>query len=260
MVQQSGGIRLEYADHQDAFGDLWLPDGSEAAPVVVLIHGGFWRDGYALDLMNPLVGSLLLEQMAVWNIEYRRVGAGGGYSETFDDVASAIDFLADLPPDLARRVDLDRVAVVGHSAGGHLAVWSAGRSELPAGVAGADPIVVPTLAISQAGVLDLIACADENIGGTACPDLLGASPMSDPERYAVSSPTEMVPIGVEVVAVHGSADDIVPTSQSRRYVERAEAAGDPAQYIEIPGADHFDNLDPAGQAWAAVLDALRHRL
>ncbi len=256
-------MRIEYADHPDAFGDLWLPTASGAgspAPVVVLIHGGFWRDGFFLDLMDPLIPSLLERGFAVWNIEYRRVGAGGGYPETFDDVADAVDHLARLPEDLADGLDLERVAVVGHSAGGHLAAWAAGRPALAEGTVGAEPVVRPVLAVSQAGVLDLVGCADQGVGGGACTDLVGAAPADDPGRYAVTSPTEMVPFDAVVVAVHGELDRIVPTSQSVTFVDRATAQGMDARYVPIPGADHFSNLDPRHPAWAAVLDALNSLL
>lgn len=260
-------VRLAYADHSDAFGDLWLPgpdDGTASAdgeagppwPVVVLIHGGFWRDGFFLDLMDPLVPSLLDAGYAVWNIEYRRVGAGGGDPETFVDVAAAVDSLASLPPAFDGLLDLERVATVGHSAGGHLAVWAASRRALSGGDPGADPEVVPVAAIAQAGVLDLVGCARDGVGGSACVDLLGTSPVDDPELARRTSPTDMVPVDVRVVAVHGDLDRIVPLSQSATYVERAGDAGMDVEAVVIEGADHFAHLDPTGAAWAAALAAL----
>ncbi|BAN03129.1 alpha/beta hydrolase family protein [Ilumatobacter coccineus] len=256
-----GPERIDYGDHPDTYGELWLPiddDGPdpEGVPVVVLIHGGFWRDGFALDLMDPLVPSLLDEGFAVWNIEYRRVGAGGGYPQTFVDAAAAIDVLADLPERFDGVLDLGDVATVGHSAGGHLAVWLASRRLLPVGVPGVDPEVIPETAVSQAGVLDLIGCVDEGIGGTACTDLVGALPGDDPVRYAQTSPAELQPIEAEVIAVHGADDRIVPVSQSETYVERATAAGSTARLVVVDGADHFSNLDPTHPAWRAVIDAL----
>ena len=251
--------RLAYGDHDDAFGDLWTPaSGLDEGPppVVVLIHGGFWRDGYFLDLMDPLVPSLLERGVVVWNIEYRRVGAGGGDPETFDDVAAAIDHLAILVEEEVELLDVDRVAVVGHSAGGQLAVWAASRPLLTEGVPGSDPVVVPTLAVSQAGVLDLVGCADSGIGGSACSDLLGATPSEAPDRYARTSPTELLPIDARVVAVHGDLDRIVPPAQSEVYVDRAVAAGSDAELQMIVGADHFSHLDPTDPAWLAVLSAV----
>lgn len=256
-------MRIEYGDHADAFGDLWLPEASASAskaPVVVLVHGGFWRDGFFLDLMDPLIPSLLEQGFVVWNIEYRRVGAGGGYPETFEDVAAATDHLSSLPTGLADRVDLSRVAVVGHSAGGHLAAWAAGRPSLPTGEVGGDPDVVPRLAVSQAGVLDLVGCVEDGVGGTACSDLVGVQPQARPERYALTSPTEMVPFDAVIVAVHGESDRIVPTDQSVTFVDRAVESGMTASYVPIPDADHFSNLDPAHPAWSRVLEALAEHL
>lgn len=256
-----GPERITYGDHADAFGELWLPATVDDAvlagvPVVMLIHGGFWRDGFLLDLMNPLVPSLLDEGFAVWNIEYRRVGAGGGYPQTFVDVAAAIDKLADLPARFEGVLDLGNVATVGHSAGGHLAVWLAGRRLLPVGVPGVDPEVMPGRVVSQAGVLDLIGCVEQRVGGTACSDLVGATPAVEPTRYSQTSPAEMLPIEAEVVAVHGANDRIVPVSQSADYVDRATAAGVQVRLEVIDDADHFSNLDPTHPAWRAVIDAL----
>lgn len=253
--------RIEYGDHVDAFGDLWLPsnpegDAAVGLPVVVLIHGGFWRDGFLLDLMNPLVPSLLDEGFAVWNIEYRRVGAGGGYPQTFVDVAAAIDKLADLPERFDGVLDLGNVATVGHSAGGHLAVWLASRRLLPIGVPGVDPEVLPERVVSQAGVLDLIGCVEQSVGGTACSDLIGTTPGADPTRYGQTSPAEMLAIDAEVVAVHGASDRVVPMSQSETYVERATASGTSVRLEVVDGADHFSHLDPTHPAWRAVVDAL----
>ena len=268
---REAAMRIEYGDHADAFGELWLPrrDGEPSAvpvpvpvPVVVLLHGGFWRDGFFLDLMNPLVPSLLDDGYAVWNVEYRRVGAGGGYPATFIDVAGAIDRLADLSATtgMALDLDLDRVAVVGHSAGGHLAAWATGRGSLPPDAVGADPAVLPVVAVAQAGVLDLVGCAREGVGGTACIDLIGAAPADDPGRYAVTSPQEMVPFDAVVVAVHGELDRIVPTSQSIGFVERATDAGMDATHVAVADADHFSNLDPRHPAWRTVLDSLERHL
>ena len=257
-------MKVAYGDHDDAFGELWLPertsDGAAPTPVVVLIHGGFWREGFRLDLMDPLIPSLLERNLAVWNIEYRRVGAGGGYPSTFEDVASAVDQLASMPDGVKVRIDLDRVAVVGHSAGGHLAAWAAARSVLPDGSVGANPTVQPMLAVAQAGVLDLVGCVEQGVGGTACLDLVGVTPSVDAARYTVTSPTEMVPFDAVVVAIHGEADRIVPTNQSVTFVDRATAAGMDAVFEPIPSADHFSNLDPQHPAWSAVLEALDRHL
>ena len=250
--------RISYGDHDEAFADLWLPaDVDGAVAVVVLVHGGFWRQQYGLDLMDPLAASLVEAGYAAWNIEYRRVDGRGGFPETFDDVAAAVDHLAALGDE---RLDLGRVAVVGHSAGGHLAAWIASRHVLPEGAPWSDPAVRPVVAFPQAGVLDLAGCARAGLGGGACVALLDGGPEERPERYAVTSPLALLPAGVPVVAVHGTDDDIVPLVQSRTYVDAAVSAGDPAELVAVDGAGHFDVIDPGHEAWRAVLDRLPDHL
>lgn len=260
-------MRQSYGSNANQFGDLTLPAevGAGPVPVVVLIHGGFWRTGYGLDLMEPLVPSLVESGYAVWNIEYRRVGGGeqggGGYPATFDDAADAIDLLTELPAEVRNRLDLDRVATVGHSAGGHLAVWLASRSSLPEGSSWSGPAVEPVLAVSQAGVLDLERCVADGVGGSACSDLLGvgadgATSAEFVDRLRVASPAAMLPVDARVVAVHGSADRIVPLNQSESYVATAREVGVAAEVMVIENADHFSVIDPAHPAWLAVLDAL----
>lgn len=263
-------MRQQYGNDANQFGNLTVPADVSGGPVpvVVLIHGGFWRTGFGLDLMEPLVPSLVDAGYAVWNVEYRRVGSGseggGGYPATFDDLAAAIDALAALPPDTLAGLDLDRVATVGHSAGGHLAAWLASRNALPADAPWAAPDVVPVIAVSQAGVLDLERCIADGVGGSACRDLLLSTGDSPDElatdeldaRVLLASPAALIPIDARVVAVHGTRDDIVPLDQSTRYVTDARGAGMTAELREIEGADHFDVIDPGHAAWRAVLDAL----
>ncbi|MFP5321306.1 MAG: alpha/beta hydrolase family protein [Acidimicrobiia bacterium] len=249
--------RRAYGDHDQAFGDLWLPDGATGpVPVVVLVHGGFWGAGFGLDLMDGLAASVAAAGWAAWNVEYRRLGSGGGYPETFDDVAAAVDHLADVEAPL----DLDRVAIVGHSAGGQLAAWAASRPSLPPEAPRSAPAVVPSLVVPQAGVLDLVDCAATGLGGSACPELVGGRPDDVPERYAWTSPLALVPPAATVLAVHGTADDIVPLAQSERYVEAVAAAGGAAELRAVPGADHFDVIDPEHGSWRLVLDALAAEL
>ncbi|MCW0213688.1 MAG: alpha/beta hydrolase [Pseudonocardia sp.] len=249
--------RVAYGDRPSQFGELTLPVGD--GPVrgtLVLVHGGFWRSSYGLELARPLAVDLATAGFAAWNVEYRRVsgrhGADeGGWPATFEDVAAAVDHLAELREP---RLDLARVVGLGHSAGGHLVGWLAARPGLPAGAPGAGPRVTLRGAVSQAGVLDLVDGAD--LGGGAVTDLLGGAPADVPDRYAMGSPAERLPVGVPVVCVHGTADGNVPLRQSRRYVERARAAGDPAEFVTIDGADHFAVIDPTTAAWRACTDAI----
>lgn len=244
--------QLAYGDHPDQVGNLHLPVGAGPWPVVVLIHGGFWRWGWDRTLMTRLAHDLAGRGFAAWNIEYRRVGQdGGGWPGTLEDVAAAADAVAGL-----EGVDASRVATVGHSAGGQLAVWLAARHRLPAGAPGAGPAVRPRVAISQAGVVDLAAGAADRLGDGACAALLGGTPAEVPERYAVASPAALLPLGVPQLLVHGGRDDIVPPAQSRAYAEAAAAAGDDVELIELPDADHSDVIEPEHAAWAQVVERL----
>ena len=236
---------ITYGSDPSQFGELTRPTGA-ARGVVVIIHGGFWRAQYDLSLGRPLVPSLVDAGWAAYNIEYRRVGDGGGWPQTFDDVAAAIDALAD-----ADGLDLSSVVTLGHSAGGHLAVWAAGRPRL-AGTAWADPAVPVTAAISQAGVLDLTAATDADLGDGALQALMGGQV---DERYPLADPTAQIPLPVPVRCVHGTVDDVVPLSQSTDYVRRATAAGADASLVEVDG-DHFVVIDPESAAWAQTLDLL----
>lgn len=240
---------IAYGPDRSQFGELYRPDRAPNPGTVVIIHGGFWRARYAVPLGRPLAADLCGRGYACWNIEYRRVGNGGGWPATLADVAAAIDRLAELD------VDTSQVVTVGHSAGGQLAVWAAGRARLPAGVAGAGPRIEVTAAVSQAGVLDLATAARQRVGDTAVPELLGGSPEDVPERYQVADPMARVPLRQPVLCVHSRADENVPYAQSEAYVAAARAAGAPAALLEVPG-DHMALIDPATPAWAAVRDAL----
>lgn len=246
---QTFGMNVfRYGPDPAQFGELWLPAGAAAGTVVVL-HGGFWRPRYDLSLGRPLAADLAARGYAAWNLEYRRAGAGGGWPATFEDVAAGIDLLAELP------VDASRVVAVGHSAGGHLAAWAAGRGSLPAGAPGARPVVALTGVISQAGVLALADCARERVGNTAALDLMGGAPDELPERYRLGDPIAAVPVAATVLCLHSRADDEVPFSYSERYVAAAAAAGGRAGLTETRG-DHYTLIDPATQDWATAAGAL----
>ncbi len=241
-------VTYRYGDDPAQFGELWRPEGP-AAGTVVVIHGGFWRARYDLSLGRPLAADLAARGYAAWNLEYRRALAGGGWPGTFADVAAGIDLLATLP------VDTARVVAVGHSAGGHLAAWAAGRGKLPKGTPGACPAVTVSGVISQAGVLALADCAREHVGGTAAADLMGGGPGELPEEYRLADPLAAVPVPAPVVCLHSRADADVPYSYSERYVAAATAAGGRASLVELNG-DHFTLIDPASGDWAAALAAL----
>jgi acetyl esterase/lipase len=232
-----------------------LPSKSTGVlPLVVLIHGGFWRAQYTKTLMSGLARAAVRRGWAAWNIEYRRVGAlggGGGWPETFQDVADAVDQARSFPD-----IDTDRVVTCGHSAGGALALWAAGRCRLPDGAPGAVVKVPVRGAISLAGVVDLAAAEATGVGGDAVARLLGGGEVDVPERVAVSSPAAMVPLGVPQLLIHGLGDTVVPPSMSERYVERALELGDDVRYVPLPGAGHRDMINPRGDAWVRASEQL----
>jgi acetyl esterase/lipase len=251
------GRTHRYGRHRSQRGDLHLPRGAGPHPVMVLIHGGSWQKRYGKIFTRGLAGDLLRRGWAVWNIEYRRVGAGGGWPATFEDVAAAIDHLAALEEE---RLDLDRVTLIGHSAGGHLALWAAGRPNLPAGAPGAldgPPPIHPRRAISLAGVADL-ADAYRRWHGGVVRDLMGGSPEEVPERYAAGDPIRLLPLPMPALIVHGVLDEVVSVKLSHSYTDATHAAGGEIELVEIqgPAGRHRAHIDPRGDAWAAVF----HRL
>ena len=251
--------------------DLYLPSPSDQVgplPVVVVVHGGYWRASYGRELGTPLAEDLAAHGVAAWNIEYRRLGSGagggGGWPTTLLDVAAAIDALASEQLRLeagSSRLDLSNVGVVGHSAGGQLAMWIAARTTLPRDApgcvaAGDNPAVVVRGVVSQAGVLDLVRGYDTNLSNGAVCELLGGSPHEVPARYRAASPCELVPAGVAATLVHGLDDDVVPIEQSNRYAAAASAAGVDVDLIRLPGVNHFALIDPRSAAWALCRQAV----
>jgi len=253
----SGPFRISYGPDESHCGDLLLPANFEPShPVVVTIHGGGWETGSTLDTFAPYAAELMERGVAVWNIEYRLVGNGGGWPMTFQDVAAAVDALAGPVQQAAGgRLDLARVRVLGYSAGGHLAVWTAGRGHLPAGAPGAEPAVLVTAMVGLAPVLDLEYAAD-NDATTNVVDLMGATPAEDPSRFAIASPIRLLPVGVPVTCVHGDDDTTVPRIQGQQYATTARAQGDVVQLVELPGLDHESIVDINGKGWQIARDAV----
>lgn len=245
--------RVTYGEHRSQFCERSLPAGEGPCPVVVMLHGGWWRAQYGLQLSRPLAADLAERGWGVWNVEYRRVGDGGGWPATVADVAAAIDSLAE---DAHPRFDLDRVVAVGQSAGGHLAFWAAGRPGLPADAPGARPRVALRGAVSQAGAVDLVELARLRVGEDAVQGFMGGEPAELADAYALASPAERLALGVPTLLVHGEADDAVPPAVSASFTERARTAGDDCELALIPGEDHGDLSDPRTQGWRAVLDWL----
>lgn len=247
-------------------GDLYLPAAHQArdtagAPVVCLLHGGFWRMPYGRDELVPVALDLQRRGYAVWNLEYRRVGApGGGWPGTLQDVAAGIDHLA-LLAGQGVPLDLARVYVAGHSAGGHLALWSGRRTQEAAGVPAPARVMVAA-AIGLAPVADLHGAHLLGSGRGSVANFLGATPEEDAARYRSASPMAMASGGAAQLVVHGTADQALPVSLSRNYVEVLREAGEAVDYIELDGGGHGDFTDPvsaAHLAWCAWLDRQRGR-
>jgi len=236
--------RIRYGDHPSQFGELTRADGT-ARGVVVVIHGGFWKAAYDLSLGRPLAVDLAAHGWTAWNLEYRRVGDGGGVPATFDDVAAGIDALADV-----EGLELARVVTLGHSAGGHLAAWAAARARFPRWRPERVPV---TAVVTQAGVLDLAGAHEAGLGSAAVAAFAGPPGPA----YDELDPARQLPLDVPVYAVHGTADDLVPPTQSREYVARTRRAGGEAELVELAGADHFTLIDPTSDAWRTTRGLLR---
>jgi acetyl esterase/lipase len=239
-------IRLAYGPEPLNFGELYLPESAGPHPVVILIHGGYWRARYGLDLMTSLAEDLAQRAIAAWNIEYRRVGnEGGGWPGTFVDVALAADYLQEIAP--AYNLDLQRVIPVGHSAGGHLAFWLAARPRL----APDSPLATTTRplpligTISLAGVVDLELAWKLRLSNGAVIELLGGDFDDLLERYRDASPAALLPLGISQVVI---------------YVAKARAVNDPITFIELEGVDHFALIDPESGAWAITVEQLEKSL
>lgn len=257
--------RLPYGSLPLQFGDLWLPavHAGVRVPVIVMIHGGWWKNAFGLGYFGFACEALRAAGVATWSLEYRRVGdEGGGWPGTMADVAAGFDHLSDLAGHFP--LDLKRVAVAGHSAGGHLAFWLAGRRHIPEGSPLHDPQpkVLPRAAVGLAGAVDLRLCVE--LGGLfrftsakpATEDLLGGSPAAVPERYRSANPGDLLPFGIAQTLLQGTEDDQIPADLPQRWAEAARRQGDAVRVEMLPGADHFDAVDPESKVWPAVLKAL----
>jgi acetyl esterase/lipase len=254
---------LQYGPRDDQVADLRLPaesqSGASGGPLVIFLHGGFWRARYDRAHAGPLAEALAAAGFVVCTPEFRRTGQqGGGWPGTFDDIAAAVDAVPGLAADVAGGLaDAGRVVLAGHSAGGHLALWSAGRIRLPVSdrwhLARSPAVGV----VSLAGVCDLAACFRRRLGGGAAGDLMGGGPDEVGERYAAADPMGLVPTVLAVRLVHGTEDDVVPAELSRDYAERAVAAGDDVRCELVQECGHYEVIDPLSAVWPVVLEAFR---
>ena len=228
--------RLRYGSHRDQNADLFLPVGVGPFPLVVVLHGGWWQARRTRSKLytRPLSADLVRHGFAVLNGEYRRVGGGGGWPATFDDARALVALAREQP-------EAGRVATLGHSAGGHLALYAAAEGGVDAVVALAAPS-------------DL-----EARPGPETHALMGGAPADVGDRYAVGNPIRRVPLGVPALLVHGTRDETVPPKRSRDFATAARAAGDDITLVE-PDADHREVIDPEHPAWTPVPAWLRERL
>ena len=253
--------RISYGTDPQQYGELRVPSGPGPHPLAILVHGGCFKAAYAkADYMAPIADALKNEGIATWNIEYRRLGdPGGGWPGTYRDVGHAVDFVRTLAT--SYHLDLARVVVVGHSAGGHLAMWAAGRSRVPraSAIYVATPLPVRG-ALDLAGPLDMSAHIAEYEG--LCRDsvittLLGGTPAAHPDRYAQASPIKLLPYGLPQVVVVGTYEEFVPMPLVRSYADAAQRAGDSVRVILIPNAGHFEIASPRSFAWPPINRAIR---
>jgi acetyl esterase/lipase len=242
---------LAYGPEPSQEGDLWCPAGPGTHPVAVLFHGGFWYHAWERDLMDGLARDLARRGIAAWNVEYRRVGAGGGWPATGEDAARATDHLMALAP--VYDLDLERVIVVGHSAGAQLALWVAAR--------GRRGEVHPALVVGMATIADLEEALAARTGGNSVARLLAAGPDAALDvALGDASPRARLPIGVAQILAHAVDDDVVPPAQTTAYAEAARTAGDDVTVLSIEAGGHFELIDPLSEAWATVAGALQARL
>ncbi|PGS51222.1 S9 family peptidase [Bacillus sp. AFS041924] len=264
-------IRLNYGEDQWQYGELRIPDGPGPQPVVVVIHGGFWKSIFAADLMDAVAEDLTKRGLATWNIEYRRVGnIGGAYPGTLNDVANATDFLETIGEQY--DLDLTKVVAMGHSAGGQLAFWLAGRNRLQEDSilkTSSDPLLLKGV-VSLGGIIDLELMNNlinykqrivKNMKiDNPVTDYIGGTPFEVPERYAEVSPVQLLPLNVPQVLIHGDLDVNVPVKLSALYKELAEKAGDQVKMITLPNVEHFEIIDPDSKVWDSIVNEVRNLL
>lgn len=262
-----GAVRVPYGSDPLQFGELRLPGGEGPHPVAVIVHGGCWvarlgsldERAVALDNMRPLAAALTEAGIATWNIEYRRLGhEGGGWPGTFLDVAHATDFLRTLA--LEHPLDLHRVVTVGHSAGGHLAVWLAARGRVPPDSDLRSPDPLPVIgAVSLDGPADLqrmLPLQERICGAPVITHLMGGSDDQRPERYRATSPLELLPLGVPVKIFAGA----MFAEQAMTHQLLAREAGDHVRATVNPDAGHFVFIDPQSGEWPQVARSVRDLL
>ena len=251
------GIRIHYGNDPNQFAELRFPNLKGSFPLLFVVHGGFWQSGYDLSHIGHLCAALTDKGIITCNIEYRRIGnPGGGWPGTFQDISLATgNILQELSQD--SRFDQARTAIIGHSAGGHLALWLVGRHRIRKGSPlHNDRRQEIRMAISLAGVSDLRSAWKNKLGHGIVTRFMGGTPEEYPDRYDTGSPIELLPTGARHVLVHGTADDTVPLSQSESFIERAEKLMDQSTLVKLDGIGHYELIDPESEAWQPVVGAV----
>lgn len=256
--------RIYYGSGPFQFGDLRLPQASGRHPVAVVIHGGCWKyrhGALTADLRNTaaLASVLTSHGIVTWNIEYRQIDTpGGGWTGTFEDVANAIDYLRVLAKSYA--LDLNRVVIIGHSAGGHLGTWAAARHRLPKQnhFLFQEPLRVVGV-VNLAGIADLesfLPMQSQSCGEPVITTLIGGSPAEVPDRYRLASPSHLSPLGVKQRLIYGAQDKVVPPGLGQQYAEATRKMGDDVTFSSVENASHFEVIAPGSKAWHQVEEAV----
>lgn len=242
--------RIAYGSDPTQFGELRFPKTKGKHPLVIVVHGGCWFAEYDLHHLAAFSDALTKLGVATWTIEYRRIGdKGGAWPGTFQDVAKSTDFVRELAKKYP--LDLKRVVVIGHSAGGQLALWLAGRKNLPK-----DSILYTPNPLPLTGVISLAGISDLKKYRPNCDDsvnkLLGGAPENFPARYKETSPIELLPLKIPVRLIHGANDKIVPVELSKEFAQTAKGKGDDATLTILENAGHFELISSQANEWKAI--------